>query len=117
MSSSLLSRNVTVGGHRTSMRLEPAMWDALSEICRRERLSAHDVCTAIDARRTASTLTAALRVFVMEYYRAASTEDGHARAGHGVGAVRTSSFVLGPIAPEQTNLSATAEPTALPALP
>ncbi len=37
--SSLISRNVTVAGHRTSMRLEPAMWDALGEICRREHAS------------------------------------------------------------------------------
>ena len=34
--SALVSRNVTVAGHRTSMRLEPTMWDALSELCVRE---------------------------------------------------------------------------------
>jgi predicted DNA-binding ribbon-helix-helix protein len=85
MSSSLMSRNITVGGHRTSMRLEPEMWDALFEICRRERLTPHDVCTRVEARRHASSLTAALRVFIMDYFRTASTEDGHVRAGHGAG--------------------------------
>jgi predicted DNA-binding ribbon-helix-helix protein len=28
--STLISRNITVNGKRTSMRLEPAMWEALS---------------------------------------------------------------------------------------
>ena len=32
-----------------------------------------------------TSLTAALRVFVMSYFRAAATEDGHHKAGHGVG--------------------------------
>jgi predicted DNA-binding ribbon-helix-helix protein len=67
------------------MRLEPEMWDALFEICRREGLSPHDICTTVEARRRASSLTAALRVFVMDYFRTASTEDGHNQAGHGVG--------------------------------
>jgi len=59
------------------------MWDALAEICRREGMSLHEVCTLIDARRQASSLTAAIRVFTLTYYRAAATEDGHASSGHG----------------------------------
>ncbi len=86
--STLVSRNVTVVGHRTSVRLEPNMWRALADICRRERQSVHEICTAIDGRREASTLTAGLRVFIMEYFRAAATEDGHLRAGHGFGVTR-----------------------------
>jgi|KBSSwiStaDraftv2_1062776.scaffolds.fasta_scaffold1617566_2 predicted DNA-binding ribbon-helix-helix protein len=85
MGSSLLSRNITVAGHRTSMRLEPEMWDALFEICQREGLTPHEVCTVVDARRRASSLTAALRVFVMNYFRTAATEEGHTRASHGLG--------------------------------
>ena len=84
--SSLVSRNVTVSGHRTSVRLEPEMWNGLAEICRRECASAHEICTIISAHKPDSTsLTAAIRVFVMAYYRAAATEDGHSRAGHGPG--------------------------------
>jgi hypothetical protein len=30
-----------------------------------------------------TSLTAAIRVFLMLYFRAAATEEGHARAGHG----------------------------------
>jgi predicted DNA-binding ribbon-helix-helix protein len=47
MVSTLVNRNVTVAGHRTSMRLEPSMWEALEEICRREGRTVHQVCTEV----------------------------------------------------------------------
>jgi predicted DNA-binding ribbon-helix-helix protein len=82
--STLVSRNVTIAGHRTSVRLEPDMWSGLAEICRRERASLHEICTSVAARKQENTsLTAAIRVFVMTYFRAAATEDGHIKAGHG----------------------------------
>lgn len=85
-----------IGGHRTSMRLEPSMWDALEDIGRREGLTVNRLCTQIkerieeQARRRGIspedadvTLTSAVRVFIASYYRRACTEDGHQRAGHG----------------------------------
>ncbi len=82
--STLVSRNITVCGHRTSMRLEPAMWDALIEICRREKLSIHQLASMVSERKPEETsFTAAVRVFAMSYFRAASTEEGHRQAGHG----------------------------------
>lgn len=81
--STLVNRNVIVGRRRTSLRLEPAMWESLAEICRREDISLHDLCTLIDRRRHASSLTAAIRVFILAYFRAAATEAGHASVGHG----------------------------------
>ena len=84
--SSLVSRNIMIDGHRTSVRLEPEMWDGLREICRRERISLHQVCTSVAQKKEDETsLTAAIRVYVMFYYRMAATEDGHAKAGHGLG--------------------------------
>ncbi len=80
----LVPRNVTVAGRRTSVRLEPEMWDALHEVARREAVTIHDVCTIVAQRRTRSSLTAALRVFVLGYFRAAATESGHIEVGHGV---------------------------------
>jgi len=81
--STLVSRNVSVNARRTSLRLEPPMWDALEEIARREKMTIHQLCTQVDARRHESSLTAAIRVFTLSYFRAAATEDGHGRAGHG----------------------------------
>ncbi|MDX2028369.1 MAG: ribbon-helix-helix domain-containing protein [Alphaproteobacteria bacterium] len=84
--STLVSRNVTISGHRTSIRLEPDMWSGLKEICRRERATLHEICTLVAGRKEDKTsLTAAIRVFVMSYYRAAATEEGHIKAGHGYG--------------------------------
>lgn len=81
--STLVNRNVTIHGRRTSLRLEPAMWDALAEMARRERLTIHELCTAIQSRRQESTLTAAIRVHILVYFREAATEQGHELAGHG----------------------------------
>jgi predicted DNA-binding ribbon-helix-helix protein len=82
--STLVSRNVTVLGRRTSVRLEPEMWNSLREIARREDCKTHDICSLIHLRKNDNTsLTAAIRVFIMLYFRAASTENGHERAGHG----------------------------------
>lgn len=86
--SSLVSRNVTIHGKRTSIRLEPDMWNGLQDICRREYTSMHDLCSAVAERKARNTsLTAAIRVFVMAYFRAACTEDGHSKAGQGPGGV------------------------------
>lgn len=82
--STLVSRNVTILGRRTSVRLEPEMWAALKEISKREQCSIHDICSLISLRKNENTsLTAAVRVFLMLYFRASSPEDGHNRAGHG----------------------------------
>lgn len=81
--STLVSRNVTVAGHRTSIRLEADMWEALFEICRREGKTVHAICSVVDGQRITSRLTASLRVFIIAYYRAAATEFGHSHAGHG----------------------------------
>lgn len=83
MSSSLINRNVVLDGRRTSVRLEPQMWDALTEIARREGRSVHEICSEVAARRGHSTFAAGLRVHILSYYRAAATAEGHVRAGHG----------------------------------
>ena len=71
-------------GRRTSVRLEPEMWNALNEIATIENCSVHDICSLVCLRKKEKTsLTAAIRVFLMLYYRAAATEEGHRRAGHG----------------------------------
>lgn len=85
-SSTLVIRNVIVLGKRTSLRMEPEMWDALADVAARENHNVHDICTRIVERKpAAASLTAAIRVFLVNYYRLAATEEGHLRAGHGTG--------------------------------
>jgi predicted DNA-binding ribbon-helix-helix protein len=74
--SSLVIRNVVVGGHRTSVRLEPIMWEALRDISTRRKVTIHDLVTEIDRQRTASSLTAAIRVYIVDFYRAAALPSG-----------------------------------------
>lgn len=81
--STLVNRNIRIEGRRTSLRLEPTMWDALDEICHRETITRDQLCEMIYKFQHASTLTAAVRVFVVSYYRAAATEESHANIGHG----------------------------------
>lgn len=84
LSAGLVSRNVIVGGRRTSMRLEPGMWEALIDAARRERMSIHELVTKVAGRRgRGASLTCSVRAFLVAYYRSAATEDGHAAAGHG----------------------------------
>ncbi len=65
-------RNVVVGGRRTSVRMEPLLWESLADICRREARGVHEIVTMIDGRRGDSALTAALRIFILSYFRTAS---------------------------------------------
>jgi predicted DNA-binding ribbon-helix-helix protein len=81
--SRLVNRNVTASRGRTSMRLEPELWEALREICERERLTLGDVVRRIEKRGHPGGRTSAVRVHVLEYFRSATSEAGHRAAGHG----------------------------------
>lgn len=63
----LINRNIVVGNHRTSIRLEPEFWNALAEIAKREGQSVHHLCTEIDRAAQDVSRTAAVRVFVVAY--------------------------------------------------
>jgi len=81
--SRLINRNIVAARGRSSMRLEPEIWDALQEICRRERLLMGDLVRRVEQGSGAVARTSAVRVFAFAYFRAAATEDGHRAAGHG----------------------------------
>ncbi|WP_051340838.1 ribbon-helix-helix domain-containing protein [Azospirillum halopraeferens] len=99
----LRMRNITVKGQRTTMRLESALWKALEEIGAREGMSISQLCsrvkeqienrTPVCAEDEKVSLTAAVRLFLLTYYRAAALEhplfdippmmNGRARQGEG----------------------------------
>ena len=74
--SSLVIRNIVVAGHRTSVRLEPTMWEALHEITHQRQTNLNELVTEIDRRRDASSLTAAIRVYIVDFYRNAVARAG-----------------------------------------
>jgi len=69
MGPALVSRNIRLDDHRTSIRLEPEMWDALAEIAALEGDSVHDLCARVDEKRGGLGRTAAIRVFIVSYFR------------------------------------------------
>lgn len=82
-SSRLVNRNVIALNGRTSMRLEPEIWDALRDICLREQVSLGALIQRIEQSHLPGARTSAVRVHVLRYFRLACTETGHAGAGHG----------------------------------
>ncbi|MCR9257188.1 MAG: ribbon-helix-helix domain-containing protein [Alphaproteobacteria bacterium] len=63
-------RNVRIGPHRTSVRIEPAFWAGLQKIARLEETSVHQIVTDVEASRPPElTRACALRVFVVSYFQ------------------------------------------------
>lgn len=81
--SRLINRNVVAGRGRTSMRLEPELWDALLEICQRERQDINRLVRQIEAEGHSGGRTSSVRVYVINYFRSAASEPGHEAANHG----------------------------------
>ncbi len=46
--SRLVNRNVVAGSGRTSMRLEPELWEALIEVCQREGQDLHTLIRSVE---------------------------------------------------------------------
>ena len=82
--SRLINRNVVAARGRTSMRLEPELWDALLEICERESQDMSTLVRQVEQAGHSGGRTSAVRVFVLGYFRAAATEAGHGTASHGM---------------------------------
>jgi predicted DNA-binding ribbon-helix-helix protein len=71
-----VKRSFTIAGHRTSISLEAAFWEALKAVAAAERVSVARLIGRIDAARGAGGLSSAVRVFVLEHYRAMACRSG-----------------------------------------
>lgn len=61
-------RNLMIEGHRTSIRIDTMIWEALGDIADAENMSVHALATQIARHRKGSiSLTAAIRMFVVGY--------------------------------------------------
>ncbi len=63
--SSRVCRNVVVNGHRTSIRLEPTLWQALDYICKSRSCHINDICSEVADMQTEGGFTSAVRTFVV----------------------------------------------------
>jgi len=83
--SRLVNRNVNATHGRTSMRLEPEVWDAIREICLRDDIDLGEMIKRVEKAEPHGGRTSAVRVYVLQYFRRAATEEGHRRSDHGSG--------------------------------
>jgi predicted DNA-binding ribbon-helix-helix protein len=82
--SCLVSGNLVVSGRRTSVRLEEETWACFREVARRELCTVHDLANRINGqKKSAQTLTSAIRVFLLLYYRNAAVRASYTKAGYG----------------------------------
>ena len=70
MKSPVVKRSIVIAGHKTSVSLEEAFWKGLKEIANNRNLTLSDVVASIDTDRHNGNLSSAIRLFVLEYYRA-----------------------------------------------
>ena len=62
----LAKRSLTIAGHRTSVSLEPAFWQALASLAQRRGMSVPALVAAVDEARGSGNLSSALRVHILE---------------------------------------------------
>jgi predicted DNA-binding ribbon-helix-helix protein len=74
MKSPVVKRSIVIAGHKTSVSLEEAFWKGLKEIANTRRLTLSDVVASIDTDRHSGNLSSAIRLFVLDYYRAMAPE-------------------------------------------
>jgi predicted DNA-binding ribbon-helix-helix protein len=79
----LKSRSVKIDRRRTTIRMDDETWEALQDIARRELSTINEICEFIEVNRPDDlSLTVAIRIFALRYFREAATEKGHTKAGH-----------------------------------
>ena len=66
----MLKRSVTISGHRTSVSLEEEFWQAFNEIAERRNKPLAELVREIDRKRADRGLSSAIRIYVLNYYKA-----------------------------------------------
>jgi predicted DNA-binding ribbon-helix-helix protein len=72
--SQVRKHSLVIAGHRTSVSLEAAFWDALREWAQERGMSVAALVAEVDAARGQANLSSALRVRLLDYYRGKTTQ-------------------------------------------
>ena len=70
MKSPVVKRSIVLAGHKTSVSLEDAFWEGLKDIAKARRVTLSDLVGGIDTNREHGNLSSALRLFVLNHYKA-----------------------------------------------
>jgi predicted DNA-binding ribbon-helix-helix protein len=80
MKSPVVKRSIVVAGHKTSVAIEHAFWQALKDIAVDRGMTLSDLVSGIDADRRHGNLSSAIRVFVLDHFRGQATRQ-HQKGG------------------------------------
>ena len=95
MKSPVVKRSIVVAGHKTSVSLEDAFWKGLKEIANGQDLTLSDLVASIDTDRRHGNLSSAIRLYVLDHYRAQiGDQRGSQPVVHDGSSARASSSVL-----------------------
>ena len=75
MKSPVVKRSIVIAGHKTSVSLEDAFWTGLKEIATRRDMTLSDLVASIDTDRRQGNLSSAIRLFVLDHYRALAGDE------------------------------------------
>ena len=70
MKSPVVKRSIVIAGHKTSVSLEDEFWKGLKEIASGREVTLSDLVASIDTDRRHGNLSSAIRLFVLDFYRA-----------------------------------------------
>jgi len=70
MKSPVVKRSIVIAGHKTSVSLEDAFWKGLKEIANGRDVTLSELVASIDTDRRHGNLSSAIRLFVLDHYRA-----------------------------------------------
>ncbi len=65
----LKKQNITIAGRRTSLVMDVYFWDCLQTLLWQEKISLNDFCMKVDRCRRHSSLTSAIKLAILIYYR------------------------------------------------
>jgi predicted DNA-binding ribbon-helix-helix protein len=101
MKSPVVKRSIVIAGHKTSVSLEDAFWKGLKEIAAGRGLTLSDLVASIDSDRRHGNLSSAIRLFVLDHYRAQMVQSPPTQPGEvrdqtrPVTTVRTAPSIVG----------------------
>ena len=95
MTSPVVKRSIVVAGHKTSVSLEDAFWQGLKDIANDREMTLSDLVATIDTDRHNGNLSSAIRLFVLDHYRAQIGDSGARETGCPISGTSTRGSVMG----------------------
>ena len=94
MKSPVVKRSIVITGHKTSVSLEDAFWSGLKDIANSRNMTLSELVATIDTDRRQGNLSSAIRLFVLDYYRALASGTGGRAEGRDPGVARAAISAL-----------------------